>query len=524
MSQPKNIQPHSDSRGQMTGVSLSETDGLFAPVAPDVFGARRRTLTEDGLRLSLELARMAYTLELEPWMSAGWTDFSVQVDNQLTTGILAREDDRFADRVQGAVAHLRLTLARMAMREHNPFSQVTGALRQRGESDTIKAVVMIRPKKDGRFLVAIGFMGTGTRFYDWFSNFRVGMENGFHKGFYQLTQGFIKNETEILFPATADALGLHKLTLQDVLLEMCGEDSRFDLWMAGHSQGAAVMQVYCDHLLGELGLHRGRLFGCGFASPTVAAEAAGRGSAEYPLYHVLNAEDLVPRMGSMRHFGLCLQYTPDAAFHTAAYDWSMTTAAVDARRKAQFLTMYITDTLSFLQAFTALLTVVCEEKSDDAIFGGSEGIFSVAPVEKMFSFAGRKAKDTLYGMITYMRKTYQEIKGDAMDEAGVRFLMESFRPIVRSMPLKRLLGTLYDQLYPPHSLCRGKTENGAYLRIVVDQHKKLRPFIWQDDAGQTPYRRYAKGFYTFGRPGRAPNARARKRRLPRRRRAIQKIR
>ena len=61
-------------------------DALFAPFAPDIFGMRRRALTEDGLKLSLELARMAYTLDVEPWMRAGWTDVSVQVDNQLTTG------------------------------------------------------------------------------------------------------------------------------------------------------------------------------------------------------------------------------------------------------------------------------------------------------------------------------------------------------------------------------------------------------------------------------------------------------
>ena len=386
-------------------------------------------------------------------------------------------------------------------------------------SDTIKAVVMIKPAADGRFVLAIGFMGTGKRFYDWFSNFRMGMEGGFHKGFYQLTQSFIKNEEHIVFPDTAEALGLAKLTLKDVLAEMRGEDSRFSLWMAGHSQGAAVMQVYCDHLLNEHAVHPALLFGCGFASPTVAAEPAARHSADYPLYHVLNAEDLVPRMGSMRHFGICLQYTPDAAFRAAAYDWSMTAADIEARREAQVLTLYITDTLSFFQAFTALLLVVCEEKSDETIFGGTEGIFSVAPVEKVFSFAGRKAKDQLCGMIAYMRRTYKEILGQEMDEAAVAFLMKSFRPIVRSMPLKRLLGALYDQLYPPHSLCHGKTKNGAYLRIVNERRNLLMPFIWEDDGAQ-PHRRYAKGFYTYSALRRKRRARPNARRLPPRRRGV----
>ncbi|MBE0601425.1 MAG: hypothetical protein IH607_06520, partial [Firmicutes bacterium] len=383
------------------------------------------------------------------------------------------------------------------MKENNPLAQVTGALRQRAESDTIKAVVMVRPVKDGRYVLAVGFMGTGTRFYDWFSNFRMGMEDGFHKGFYQLTQQFIKNEEHIVFPDTAEALGLSKLTLRDILSEMRGENSRFSLWMAGHSQGAAVMQVYCDHLLKAHLLPPESVFGCGFASPTVAAEPAGRSGASYPLYHVLNADDLIARMGSMRHFGLCLQYTPDAAFRAAAYGWSTTPEAVEARRQAQTLTLHITDTFSFLQAFTALLTVICEEKSDEAIFGGTEGIFSAAPVEKVFSFAGRKAKDSLHTMIAYMRRTYREFLGREMDEAALSYLMQTFRPIVQSLPIKRLMGALYDQLYPPHSLCRGKTMNGAYRQIVNDRRSLLRPFVWDDHGAATPHRRYARGYYAL---------------------------
>ncbi|MBE0601279.1 MAG: hypothetical protein IH607_05780 [Firmicutes bacterium] len=84
MSQPKELIQYPSGIGELTGVPLDLTDALFAPTVPDPFGLRRRALTEGGLKLSLELARMAYTLELEPWMRAGWTDFSVQVDNQLT--------------------------------------------------------------------------------------------------------------------------------------------------------------------------------------------------------------------------------------------------------------------------------------------------------------------------------------------------------------------------------------------------------------------------------------------------------
>ncbi len=514
--------------GKLTGAALDDTDSLFLPYQADAFGTLRRGLGLAGLKLSFELARMAYTLDVEPWMRAGWTDFSIQVDNQLTTDMTSREDESFAERRLSMLGSLKLTRARRALKENNPLARVTGALRQREESDTLKAVVMIHPAAEGRYIVAIGFMGTGARFYDWFSNLRLSTEEGFHKGFYQLTEAFLKNETEILFPDTAEAMGLKSLTLADILAEMRQADSRFSLWMAGHSQGAAVMQVYCDRLLRDKRIPPERIIGCGLASPTVAADGSIPDTPAYPLYHVLNSDDLVPRMGSLKHFGLCLQYTPDEKFRETAYGWSREPDACRARRDARRMTFYITDTPSFLAAFSALLDVICEENTDDAIFGVSEGLLSFGPLDKVFSFAGKKAKATLHSMIAYMHKSYHEITGAPLSENVTDFLKENCRPIVRATPLKRLLGELFDCLYPPHSLYNN-TENGSYWHIVTDQATRLRPFTWRDDPGGLPYRRYARGYFAlYGQPRRQPNARrtaGRKRTRTRpRRRAIQKLR
>ena len=277
MSRQMELQPMETTLGQLTGASLRDAGRLFLPYGVDAFGGRRRALGLDGLKLSFELARMAYTLDVEPWMRAGWTDFSIQVDNQLITDMTSREDQSIAERKLSMLGSLKLTRARRALKESNPLARVTGALRQLEESDTLKAVVMIHPAQDGRYVVAIGFMGTGARLYDWFSNFRVSTEDGFHKGFYQLTQTFLKNEGNIQFPDTAKALGLKALTLSDILTEMQEEDSRFSLWMAGHSQGAAVMQVYCDRLLRNKQIPSARVIGCGFASPHRSSGRYGAG-------------------------------------------------------------------------------------------------------------------------------------------------------------------------------------------------------------------------------------------------------
>ncbi len=509
-------------RGKLTGADLQDTDCLFLPPEIDPLGIPRRPLTLAGLRLSFELARMAYTLDVEPWMRAGWTDFSIQIDNQLTTGLKAREEDGLADRVQGLIGSLKVTRARLQMVEPNPLSQLTGALRQRGVSDTIKAVVMVRKAAAERYVVAVGFMGTGMRFYDWFSNFRLGTEDGFHKGFAQLTQAFVKNENLIQFPDTAEALGLEKLTLADILTEMQAGSGRFSLWMAGHSQGAAVMQAYCSRLLHGMGIAGERIFGCGFASPTVAVSGAALEGERFPLYHVLNADDLVPRMGAAVHFGLCLQFTPDEAFRSAAYGWNQSPEAAHARKAAERLTLHITDTPSFLTALAALLLAVGAEKPDDELFGSSEGLLSIGPIDRVVSFAGKKAKQRLQAMIAYLQKTYAEITGTPMEEEAVRFLTERCRPIVASLPMKSLLSALFERLYPPHSLV-GRAGGGGYLRIVNEETARLSPFVWQEGGGAPPRRLYAKGFYGFrgaqraAGPRRQSETKKRARTMPRRR-------
>ena len=145
---------------------------------------------------------------------------------------------------------LKVRRAKAALRERNPVAgderpAPAGAQRyhQGGVHDASPAR---RPVSAGHRL-----HGTGKRFYDWISNFRFTTEEGFHKGFYQLCTYFEEAQKASCFPPTAQALGLEKLTLGEVLSEMKSLSSRFRLWMAGHSQGGAVMQVFCHRLMND---------------------------------------------------------------------------------------------------------------------------------------------------------------------------------------------------------------------------------------------------------------------------------
>ena len=255
---------------------LSRLSSLTAPHQPDPFGMPAPVLTHEAALLSLALAEMTYTLDITPWMAAGWQDFSFQIDNVLESGQLDSHIHTPEDAAFQQLASLhRMRRAQAALRARNPFGQLMAALRQREGSDTVKAVCMAHPLPEGRELIAIGFMGTGKRFYDWFSNFRFADEAGFHQGFSQLCRHFEAAADRIVFPGAARRLGLDRLTLRDVLNDLRKPHSRFHLWMAGHSQGGAVMQVF-THRLMQSGALAEHICGFGFASPTAASAALTR--------------------------------------------------------------------------------------------------------------------------------------------------------------------------------------------------------------------------------------------------------
>lgn len=471
-------------RGLLTDCDLEELDALTRPFTRDPFQRLRPPFSEAAARLSLELADTAYTLELEPWRQAGWNDFSILIDDSLQSGLTHWES---GEGLRRFLTSFKLLRAKTALKEYNPVSQVMGALRQREKSDTVKAVCMMHPLPGGRWLLAIGFMGTGKRFYDWFSNFRFTPAEGFHRGFKQLCESFESNADSIVFPSVAAARGLERLTLGDVLGDMRGLSSPFRLWMAGHSQGGAVMQVFTHRLLMDWGVAPQNVVGYGFASPTVATGRFVYDPAAYPLYHILNRDDFVPRMGALLHLGLCLEFTPDGEFREASYP---PPAEPELYPRLAPVARGIQDTPSALLCLTALIQCLAEEKNVDALVEVFSGVRSQPAMKSA-------------------RIAYKALTGQPMPEAELKRVRESLRPLVRETPVRRLMTALADFAVPPHTLAPHRREGqGAYSAIVREGLSELRPFIWQKNADGLPIRRYAASRGLTGRaltpfPGRA---------------------
>lgn len=272
-------------------------------------------LNRQAARFGLELAQTAYDFDLGPWLSAGWTDVTIQVDDRLIGGVRAREE--VSDWRQAIMNLVLPRLAKGLTALSNPLSELRSVTSLRFEKETGKAIVLMRAEEDGRFTVAIGFMGTGKRPQDWAGNMRFNQIDHFHEGFSAIAAQFEQNAADIHFPVAAAALGREDLTLKEVLA-FCGQPgSPFRLLLAGHSQGAAVMQVWAYRQLLS-GVLPENLLGLGFASPVVSHDLP-RDEAVCPLTHFLVSDDIFTRVGLSDHLGACYVLRVDDAFRQVCY-------------------------------------------------------------------------------------------------------------------------------------------------------------------------------------------------------------
>ena len=277
--------------------------------------ANEGVLSREGARFGLELAQFSYDFRAAPWLKAGWTDIVLQVDQHLLGGMRLGLDER--DWQQQALNALVPRMARGLSIITNPFNDLRGTLRAELASETGKAATMILPQPDGRFIIAIGFMGTGGRPQDWANNMRFSHPDHFHQGFSTIAAQFEQNTSLISFPSAARAMGMERLTLRDALETCKKEDSPFRLVVAGHSQGAAVMQIWMYNQI-KAGLLPRYVAGFGFASPKVAV-GISREDLNLPISNFLAEDDIFTRLGLRQHLGKCYLLRADEDMRAHCY-------------------------------------------------------------------------------------------------------------------------------------------------------------------------------------------------------------
>ncbi len=465
--------------GPMTSIDLTQTAPFLHPWEADPWGRLRPPLSVEALQMSAELASGSQGLRITPWLRAGWREVTVQVDGEIT----ALDPDW-----QTIPAKIQRQLLRSKIRGYNPVQQVMGALRERETSATGKAVIMLHPAEHGRYVVAVCFMGTGTRFYDWFSNFRISTPEGVHKGFKQLTDLFEGNEERISFPQTAKELNLERLTLAHIIAEMKSPNSRFILWLSGHSQGGAVMQVYACRKLTEDGVHPTNLIGYGFASPSVMNGDALPQPEAFPLYHVHNSDDLIPRCGAAVHLGVCLTYQADEALRRACYGWPRDEQAVRARIAVRPVVRQMLDTPSCIVQILAYLMAL--EDASAAEIAEVLGLSDSPTVSRMLEAVDMK--QLLHALQRRLVAAYQSAAGAPPASAQLQEAAARMRGIIAQIGLKPFSSAILQLLRCPHRMSsrHAGAFQPAYVWIANCAVDRLVPSIWE--AGLPPRKRTAE--------------------------------
>lgn len=449
--------------GRMTYANLSELSAFASSVDP------RLPIPPALARLSAEMAGCAYTLDFNRWQRAGWEDATFVIEDHVI--VLDRDDH---SRIATLESELRRRRARSMISGVRIISDVRRAAQNLVAPRMNKAVVVAHALPEGRAVVAISFIGTTTKLYDWFTNFRFSAEGGLHSGFLELARLFAAQAANVALPDLAKLMGKETLTLSDVLAEAAKADSRFILWITGHSQGGAVAQIYA-HMLLEGGVLAANLRVCTLAAPSVAMEGAVKAPSQYPIQNLINADDVVPRVGSQVRLGIDHVYHPDDAFRARHY--GLEEEHGGAFERVAHATKQVRSTRDALCWGAAVARMFCDMETD----GELEALFStLVPHLSVLGRMSVGAADFARYMTGVLENSHQSLLGEMPDAEHVARYEELMRGLLRELGAKSLAKALMTCLLMPHRIASEKEEDPlpAYVAIV---RRHLHEVVIQTD-------------------------------------------
>ncbi len=442
--------------------------------------ANRGLLSRDGARFALELAQFSYDFAASPWLSAGWTDISIQVDNHLLSGVRSTGEER--DWRQHILNLLVPRLARGLTVISNPVSEVRNTLRMQADHETGKAVTMMLPEKVGTCSIAIGFMGTGRRPQDWAGNMRFSHPERLHAGFEAIARQYEQNAENIHFPVAARMLGLEKLTLADALEACKKPGSPFRFILAGHSQGAAVMQVWTCRRLAE-GILKEYIAGFGYASP-MAAISMSDDERRCPLTHFLFSDDIFTRMGLREHLGRCYLLPADDMVRARCYGDEMRNplflAVLDLLNRQRDIAQALTLCMGYLEALS--------HRPYKVIASSLSAFFESALMD-----LPAIAEEWINRLMRFTRRSFRRYYYDAVgqempdgDLEAIRIEMDGLMEEYGAVHLSRML---VRSLYLTHSLTSPDPDGikpAPYLYLVNHAFSDILPLNDPGYAVSTP--------------------------------------
>lgn len=405
---------------------------------------------------SLEMANLSYGVDLSELIADGWQDAC------LIGG----------GRVLFSASQEHASISR--------YKKLQDEMERRFRPKAGRAILATRALPNGQGVVAISFTGT-EMMGEWVSNFQMAPQGGLHSGFAQHAQQLEEASRTILLPELSRAMGLGMAyTLYDVYKAARRPNSAFKIWVSGHSRGGAVTQIFVARLMQMLGVRAENILGVTFAAPTVADNRFTSRPGMYPVYHILNEDDLVTRMGCQMRLGTDLSYWPDEAFRRAYYKHYDASSRACGNLFAHL--QKSTDFVEFLAAVDQLLTPQLER-----VRLPGKGELTESQRRRLI-----KMKNALYrrmGPLQQARQLYLSVTGEEIDRAHVQTYVDLLQDTLEACQgWKAGAKAMMAAAYQAHRLGgEHDAAPSAYRAITSLYFDDLVPQVWQP--GNPPRRR-----------------------------------
>ena len=357
----------------------------------DIFGYNRIAITREIALKSIEFADLNYHGELKHWIKKRDVDYTLIRD-----GIITRDSKRWS-------------------RQPRPFEHLVRIIREVYITNSSKVIVLGQKVDEDKYVIGISFSGT---VYDseWLNNFKVNIKDGFHQGFIDLAQKFDSLAEKIEFPHISSDLGaLKTLTLSDILQECTSLDSRFLIWVTGHSQGGGVASAYIVNCLSKRLVLDENVIGVTIATPTVAHSSISKNARDYPIYNIINEEDIVTKLGCQIRFGVDICYQPTEEFRMRFYTNYANPLYHDDMVYAQRFLEEIKDTPTAIVVAHAVQKLIGEYKPNGN--GDREKRLKHKTLKRLMAYL----VFNLFSTQVVASETYKQMTGRDIDENNINY-------------------------------------------------------------------------------------------------------
>ena len=227
------------------------------------------------------------------------------------------------------------------------------------------------------------------------------------------------------------------------------------------------MQVYTLHKLREDHVLPCHLLGCGFASPKVTVPGAVEAPEDFPLYHIISSDDLVPRTGALVTLGQRLIFPSTQRQRDASYGLANDDQSVRNRAAVQPILDAMTDMPHVILYMSALVMLLRDLPAEEAFDILSRFEHSGSPARKLAEVADNRIDSLLSFLLRRGAVAYQSITGQEPDRQELAACVSQISLVVSELGLSGFASAFPQLPLAAHTITKkpGRS-NSAYGYIA----------------------------------------------------------